>query len=44
MRSRYLFSGKVVDTLTGQQLHKSKCKSLEEFDEMFTKPVRKKLE
>ena len=40
----YLISGKVVDLSTGQKIHDAKnCRSVEDFEKFFTKPVRRKL-
>ena len=38
----FLFSGKVIDLSTGKQIHKTNAKSMDEFDDMFTKPMRAK--
>ncbi len=38
-----LITGKIVDMNTGKKIHKVQARSIEEFDEMFTKPMRDKL-
>ena len=42
-KKQFLFSGKVIDLESGREVHKAKCNSPDEFDELFTKPMRRKL-
>ena len=37
------FKGVVIDKLSNTLIHKAEASSLEDFEEFFTKPVRRKL-
>ena len=42
-KQNVMISGKAIDMDTGKVIHKTKSNSVPEFEEFFTKPMKKKL-